>query len=788
VQKKTAIAVSLLFAASGCAASVYQIVWFQMLNLVIGASAISLGVVLATFMGGLCLGSLLFRFISPRHHPLVVFAFIELGIALLGLAVFYTMPVIAGIYAGWAGSGVAGIVLRAAVAAFCLLPPTILMGATLPAVTRWVDATPRGASWVGFFYAANIGGAVLGSVVAGFYVLAVYDVGAATLTAAGLNMIVALASLILASARGYIAVPSASEMQFPRSDWRIYVTTALSGMTALSAEVLWTRHLSLLLGGTVYTFSLILAVFLTGLGIGSAVGSVSARFQSARKNLGVCQLLLCAAIAWASYALAKSLPYWPIDVMAPSTSGVQLQLDLMRTMWAIFPAALLWGASFPLAVAAASDGAHKPDHVVGGLYAANTLGAISGALATSFVLVVSIGSRSTHQLLIVITACSGLLMLLRLRPVFALTCGLFVAAMVYIVPALPWDFVAYGRFTPTRGRYANVIYMREGLTSSVAVSEDSNGHRTYHNSGKPEASSYPPDLRLQRMLGHLTTLVPKTSNSFLVIGLGTGATAGAVGIDPGAKRVVIADIEPLSVEIASKYFSESNFEVVDNPKSDIRIDDGRHYLATTSETFDGITVDPLDPWVKGAAALYTREFWNLCRSRLNPGGVVTVFVQLYETTEEAVKSEVATFLDVFPNGVVFANTVQGMGYDLVLLGRSDDAPIDIDQMNTRLQNPSYAPVMNSLKEIGFHSAVELLATYAGRSRNMSQWLNGAIINTDRNLRLQYLAAQGLNVYQANVIFGNMFLTGQSFPRDLFTGSPDQLATLEQIFRARRGEF
>lgn len=800
MQERRIILVALLFAASGCAASIHQLVWFQLLSLVIGASSISVGVLLATYMGGLCLGSLLSpQLVSPRYHPLRIFALVELGIAVLSLAVLYQMPSVARIYAAWAAPNIGTIILRALVASICLLPPTILMGATLPLVARGLETSTRGIAWLGTFYAANIGGAVAGSLIGGFYLLRVHDIAIATFAASGFNIIVAGASIGLATMTRYVPAPSGAHGPlFSGACWRIYVTTALSGMTALSAEVLWTRHLSLLLGATVYTFSLILAVFLLGLGIGSGIGSAVSRHASARTALGCCQLLLCLAMAWAAYAMTKSLPYWPVDVTLPATPWVSLQLDLIRTIWAILPAALLWGASFPLALAAATYDGQDPGQLVGGLYAANTLGAITGALTTSFVLVVWLGSRLAQQLLILIAACAGLLLFapfgrnlrqFRMKDAvvtFAGTAGAI--ALVFLVPSLPREFVAYGRFTPTLGRQVNVIYMGEGLTTSVAVSQDKDGHRTYHNNGKPEASSHPQDKRVQRMLGHLTTLVPKDRRTFLVIGLGAGITAGAVSVDPAAERVVIAEIEPLAVEVASKYFVEDNFRVVHNPKTEIRIDDGRHYVSTTRETFDGITVDPLDPWLKGAAALYTWEFWELCRSRLNPGGVVTVFIQLYETTEEAVKSQLAAFFKVFPNAMVFANTVQAMGYDLVLLGRIDNAPIDIDHIHKRLEGDRYEPVVRSLKEVGFDSVADLFGTYVGHAPEMSAWLDGAVVNSDRNLRLQYLAARGLNVNSPHNIFSNMMAGNQNFPENLFTGSAEFVDTLRQMFRARQGNF
>src|SRR5215467_11197516 len=184
-------ALLLLFIGSGCAALIYEIVWFQLLQLVVGSSAISLGLLLGTFMGGMCLGSLALSFFVPaRQHPLRVYATLELGIGLIGLLALVGMPLISNIYTSWAGSGVAGIMLRAVIAGICLLPPTLLMGATLPAISRWVKATPDGVAWLGFFYGGNIAGGVVGSLAAGFYLLRVYDVTTATLAAVVLNVAV----------------------------------------------------------------------------------------------------------------------------------------------------------------------------------------------------------------------------------------------------------------------------------------------------------------------------------------------------------------------------------------------------------------------------------------------------------------------------------------------------------------------------------------------------------------------------------------------------------------------
>src|SRR5258706_977567 len=309
-------ALLLLFIGSGCAALIYEIVWFQLLQLVIGSSAIALGVLLGTFMGGMCLGSLaLSYFVPARQHPVRVYAALELGIGVLGLLALVGMPLISGVYTSWAGSGVAGLLLRGIIAGVCLLPPTLVMGATLPAISRWVEATPEGVSWLGFFYGGNIAGAVLGSVLAGFYLLRVYDTAIATYVAVTINVVVALGGLLIAKNAPYQGVDSLElEPNATRAAgaFGVYVVIALSGFTALGAEVIWTRLLSLLFGATTYTFSLILAVFLFGLGIGSSVGSAMAsRITRPRFALGWCHPLLCAPIPCAAYALSRSLRYVP---------------------------------------------------------------------------------------------------------------------------------------------------------------------------------------------------------------------------------------------------------------------------------------------------------------------------------------------------------------------------------------------------------------------------------------------------------------------------------------------
>ena len=778
----------LLFVGSGSAALIYEIVWFQLLQLVIGSSAVSLGVLLGTFMGGMCLGSwLLPRWIDARRHPLRVYAALELGIAGFGVLILLAVPLIGGAYTTL---GFSGPFVRAIVAGLCLLPPTLLMGATLPAVARWVEATPQGVSWLGFFYGGNIAGAVFGSLLAGFYLLRVYDLTITTLVAVALNIIVAALAYVVSQRTKYEPTEQ-SQASIAASSRTVYITIALSGLTALAAEVLWTRNLSLLFGGTVYTFSLILAVFLLGLGIGSSIGSRWARqTTNPRIALGWCQMLLCVAILWTAYLIGASLPFWPIQPSLASTPWFTFQLDFVRCLWTVLPGAVLWGMSFPLALAAVATQGQDTGRLVGGVYAANTVGAIVGSLSSSLLLVAWIGTQRAQQLLIGLSALAGLLLLVPIawsKAGRARTRGIgwLAAAMVAVwlsilaVPELPGILVAEGRYAPSLYGRNEIVYVGEGTMASVAVSRTPEGYLQYHNAGKVQASGKLEDMRLQRMLGHFTTLLPPQPRSVLVIGCGAGVTAGAVSIDPQVERVTIAEIEPLVPQVVSKYFSKENHGVITNPKVQVKLDDGRHFLLTTNEKFDAITSDPLDPWVKGAAMLYTKEFFEVVKRRLNPGGVVTIFVQLYQTSEEAVKSELATFFEVFPEGVIFGNTQDGEGYDLVLLGQAEATTINIDAVEARLQRPEYQAVAQSLAELGFHSAVDLFSTYAGRGTDLTEWRQGAAINHDRDLRLQYLAGLGLNLDKSFTIYRNL-IKHSRYPNNLFAGSEDRVLALRRF--------
>jgi spermidine synthase len=772
-------ALLLLFIGSGCAALIYEVVWYQSLSLIVGSNAVSMAVVLATYMGGMSLGSLAFLRWKGRHgHPLMIYAKLELLIAACALFVLFVLPYAGGLYFAIGGSGPISVLIRGLFCAIFLLVPTMAMGATLPAASAWLRTTPQGVSRIGAYYTTNILGGVFGALFAGFYLLRVHDMQVATYVAMALNVVVALVAYVLAKAdKAYVAsAQSADEKrdvvqgEAEVSPRLVLFTIAMSGACALGAQVIWSRNLALLMGGTVYTFSLILGAVLLGLAIGSGMGASMVRTtRSPRFALALCQIGAMLGLAWAAWWQLKALPNWPINPSLAPSMWFNFQLDFVRALWSVLPAAICWGASFPLAIAALAQSETSSTRAVARIYAANTLGAIGGTLISSLILVQFIGTQKTQWLFMFLALLGAVVMLLpRSAPAGAAgnriawlaASVLLFCVSVPFVSKVPGILAGYGRWAVTwLNSGNNFIFVGEGLNATLAVSEVEGGKRYYHNAGKVQASSTIEDMRLQRMLGHITTLVSKNPENVLVIGCGAGVTAGSVSINPEVKRQTIAEIEPLVPKVVSKYFGEENHHVIDNPKVKVHLDDARHFLLTTDQKFDAITADPFDVWVKGSATLNTLEFYKEMKKHLKPGGVVTAWVAFYEVDSAAWKSELATFMQVFPHAMVFGNTSAGGGYDGVMVGSDQPLDIDVSAVEAKLQKPEFAAVRQSLIDVNYPDAVSLFGTFAADASQLEGYLRDAQINRDRNLRLQYLAGMAVNQYQQADLYAKLKAAG-----------------------------
>jgi spermidine synthase len=248
-------------------------------------------------------------------------------------------------------------------------------------------------------------------------------------------------------------------------------------------------------------------------------------------------------------------------------------------------------------------------------------------------------------------------------------------------------------------------------------------------------------------------------------------------------RIVICDIEPLVPAHVAPLFKKENYDVVNNGKVTVVRDDGRHFIRTTKEKFDVITSDPIDPWVKGCAALNTIEYYTMCKEHLNPGGVMSLWMPFYESNPATTKSVISTFFKVYPNGILWSNDENGDGYDAVLFGQVEPTRLDLTKIQARLDEPRYADVKKSLDDVGFHSAADLFSTYAGRAADLSEWMKDAQINTDRDLRLQYLAGMWLNTYMGTEILSGI-TKYYKFPDQVFAGSEEEMQKIQERLKYR----
>jgi spermidine synthase len=801
-----------LFVVSGCAAIIYEVIWLHLLRLVIGASAYSVGILLAIFMGGMFLGSLVYARLIPRKlHPLRVYAALELGMGAFGLLLPFLVPYLSQIYIGFFGYGVSGIALRAAITALCILPPTILMGATLPAISRLFTSDSDGLSRLGLLYSGNIAGAVLGSLLAAFYFLPKYDVLVATYAAVALNIALAAAAFMLSRKAPHHVEKEAETAGATSGGHGVaYTVIALSGVTALGAQVVWSRLISMLFGVTTYSFAIILAVFLGGLGIGSGLGAGWVRRgKDARLALGWCQFLLVIAIAYAAFMITQVIPFWRLQ---PTNPIDQIHLNnVLRCAAAILPATLLWGASFPLALGCIGKGDRDPGRSSGRVYAANTLGAIVGALGFSLVGIPLLGTRGSTQLSLVLAGIASVLIFMiperrpglpssggkavppasflkgltnspGRKPKAAMAALVCVVAGIWLVPGASDAMLSYGRNLDKWKIVMGIPYLKEGISSTVAVQERENNINYLHVSGKVVATTEKDDMRLQRMMGHVPALIHKDPKSVLIVGLGAGVTAGSFVLYPGIERIVICEIEPSVYGAAGQYFAKENYSVLEDPRVEVIFDDARHFMATTTEKFDIITSDPIHPWVRGASSLSSREHYDLVKARLNDGGVAAKWVPFYETNEEAVKIQLRTFMDAFPGGAIWSSDIYRIGVDAVITGQKEPTRIDLARAEQRIRrNPR---LKQSLADAQFPSAMSLFATYMGQGSDLKEWLSDTPPNRDLSLRLEYVAGLALNTQESSRIYKSLE-TRRTFPEGMFVANPGAINALKGLI-ARPG--
>jgi spermidine synthase len=435
----------------------------------------------------------------------------------------------------------------------------------------------------------------------------------------------------------------------------------------------------------------------------------------------------------------------------------------------------------------------------------NTAGSIAGSLVFSLWFIPTVGSRVSQQILIAIAIVAAILAgasvaayaTRKARFAVAATAAVLLGwGLAATVQDVPWEVIAYGRrIAPIirafdlydRANPTKVLFRGEGVNSSILIAERA-GQRHFYVSGKAEASTAILDMRLERMMGHVPALLHRSPKSVLVVGFGAGVTAGSFTRYPELESLVICELEPYIPPASTQYFGKENYEVLHNSHTRMVYDDARHYIFTTHDKFDVITTDPIHPWVKGTSVLYSKEYYALVKQHLNPDGVVAQWLPIYDSDPDTIRTELATFFSVFPQGTIWSNNLNGDGFDLVLLGQASPGPIDVDALQARLDQPGYAPVDASLGEVGFHSAIELLATYAGRAQDLEPVFGRAQINQDLNMRLQYIAGLGLNSMAYQRTYQDI-LKYRRFPEDLLVGKPGgRMDALRTMLNASTNEL
>ncbi len=707
-----------------------------MLMRILGATVLAYTIVLAAFMLGLALGGWRFgRRIDQRGRPLIVYAVLETGIGLWALLLPHLLTVAMSVFASTArGLAEAPFLLnivRSLFAFAALLLPTILMGGTLPVLTKSLVHTGQELGHkVGKLYAINTFGAILGVGAAGFLLIGKIGEIRTTLIAVALNFTAAVGAALLFRARlrsqpsssvAPVAKPDDDDGSTPFSRQALLLAViAVTGFTILAYEVLWTRTAVLLTGNTTYSFSLMLLAFLTGIALGSAIMSAIFRTWNPSwavrwRTLAALQLVLglVALFSFAAPVPAVTLTY-PLWIKLGLPNWLPGPVPALFLLLA--PLTLISGASFPVAASLCARDLRAVGSGVGSVYLWNTIGAAAGAAIAGLVLLPTFGIANSFLICIALNLLAGLLLLTnaptgsfaqRTRPAIAWL-GIATISFALILPATD------GLQTPRtilnkhlKRAYRKCIFYQEDPNGIVSVwinpqSDDPwfNNKRLYIDS-QPMAVAYRYGMIYERLQAHYPLLLHPDPKEALVICLGTGTTLGSVGQYP----VTTIDCVELSRSVvdAGVCFKEETHNILADSRLTINITDGRNYLLSTRKSYDVITAEPMHPHLAGTVNLYTKEYFELVKSRLRPGGICSHWIPLHRMRPEEVKQAIQAFRAVFPHCLLFVETA-----DAIILGSDRPLRIDVDRWRRYLEKPLIA---RDLQEVGLSSVSQLLSTY-----------------------------------------------------------------------------
>jgi spermidine synthase len=744
----------ILFFLSGICGLVYEVVWSRMLALVMGNTVFAVSTVLAAFMGGLALGSWLLGHLADRYRqPLFLYGLLECSLGAYCLLLPVLLEAMVPLYR---------ILYRATeefpsfltpaqffFSGLLIMVPSTLMGGTLPVLTKFfLKQDDRVGSTAGRLYAVNTVGAVLGTLAAGFVLIPEIGVRASLFGAAGINLAIGVVALLMACLWERGDPPLATRRLLLRPGdspvgeaWTVLLVFSASGAAALIYEVAWTRTLSLMMGPSVYAFSLMLGAFILGLALGSFWLS---RIVDRIKNPMPLFSLLQWGVAFSSLAFIPLMNLMPGIVRdalrASGGSFLKVQLFNAGVAFAVMliPATFL-GAAFPIAVKLYSRSMEAVGKRLGALFAGNTVGAVVGSLAAGFFLIPVFGLQRTLLAAAFLNAVLGGYLLVRsggLRKrqkvaLLAVTASVFII-IVLIIPSWSRLNLASGPYkyfyrdeasAQARLGSASLLYYREGVTGTVAVLEVNN-KRVLSISGKVDATSGITDMMTQLLIGHIPMLIHPEAKDVLVIGLASGVTLGAVA-NYAVEKMDAVEIS-YEVKEAAAFFSDINDEVLRDPRVDLMIRDGRNHLLLTDRLYDVIISEPSNPWMAGIGNLYTREFFDLARRRLHPGGIMVQWIEAYHMPNSILKSVIQTYHSVFPYVDLWVSDPADPG-DVILLGSAVPMTMDVERMKRRL---SMEGVREDLIQAGSYQWWQVMQRLIANVPALTEAVRDAPVHTD----------------------------------------------------------
>ncbi|MDQ5844604.1 MAG: fused MFS/spermidine synthase [Acidobacteriota bacterium] len=764
--------VAFCFVLSGATGLIYEVLWARMLGLVFGATTLAISTVLAAFMGGLALGSLLAGRLGGRiKRPIRWYGLFEVGIAVYALAIPVLFAFVDHLYAAlWQQFNPNSFVfslLRFILTSLILLVPTTLMGATLPLLAAaLLKSQIVNTTSITKLYTRNLAGAICGCIAAGFVLLPALGVRGTTYVASAINLLIGVVALV-ADRRAAVVLPT-TDTEKPVNEADMLVAhdsvgindakfwlfcAFISGFVTFSTQVAWTRMLTMIIGSSTYAFSITVALFLLGLSAGAFV--IARRNINAKLRATVLTLELLTALSLVfSLFIVNRIPGILLTLglgFKVNSWGGLLALQILSVALLILLPAFLMGTVMPLVLVwSGRRSGNTSVSAVGRSYALNTVGAIAGALMAGFVLIPKINTRFT--ILFAAALCvlvAGLAFESKRdlsRAGAAAATVLLMVALFAIAPRMKLDNLSVGAYdslvriiSKSRGTVADkaaeqagpgehrLLMYEEGPTSTVSVRRDWEVTSMAIN-GRTNASDRE-DMPTQIMLGQLPLLVAPNNRSALIVGFASGITAGAMLQSP-IETVECLELEPATIN-GSRFFEHVNNRPLNDPRLRLVIEDARTYLRVTPKRYDMIVSEPSHPWVPGVANLFTKEFFILGRERLSEGGVFVQWVQIYQLSTESLRSVLATFQSVFPHVHVFRVEGATKGRDLLLVGSKE--PLTLDRIGGRMTDSRTA---QELARVNIKTEGDVRTWYVCDESRLGPAVAGAVINTDDNMHVE----------------------------------------------------